>query len=129
MQNKYKYYKLTTKEKEEITQGIRRILVEDGRVLLALIYGSFIELDCFRDIDLAIYIPKYDLKTIFSIANKIEEEIGIPVDVIPIQEVDSKQKLHILRNGLILLEQVPGLYEALIMQALDELALISKYGN
>jgi len=129
LQNKYKYYKLTTKEKEEITQGIRRILVEDGRVLLALIYGSFIELDCFRDIDLAIYIPKYDLKTIFSIANKIEEEIGIPVDVIPIQEVDSKQKLHILRNGLILLEQVPGLYEALIMQALDELALISKYGN
>ncbi len=94
--------------------------------MLAILYGSFLELEEFRDIDIAVYISKYDLNTLFSIADRLEESLGYPVDVILLQEVPPRQRLRLLTRGLILIERISGLYEALIKQSLDEIALLEK---
>ena len=68
--------------------------------MLAILYGSFLELEEFRDIDIAVYISKYDLNTLFSIADRLEESLGYPVDVILLQEVPPRQRLRLLTRGL-----------------------------
>jgi len=126
LQDTYRYYKLSKEEKERLIKKLNDTLRGHDEVLLAILYGSFIELDHFRDIDIAVYIPKYDLRTIFSIANRLEESLKYPVDVTPLQEMPPKQRLYLLTRGLLLVERMPGLYEALIKQSLDEIMLVNE---
>lgn len=44
----YKYYRLNLEGRELIIERIRDILEEEG-VPLAILFGSFVELDAFRD--------------------------------------------------------------------------------
>lgn len=51
---KYTCYTMSGKEKASIVEKIRGILAE-ANVVSAIIFGSFIELDSFRDIDVDRY--------------------------------------------------------------------------
>ncbi len=50
----------------------------------------------------------------------------MPVDVVPLINVDPEFRLSIMEHGLIILEDVDGLYEALMSEALDELYLVMR---
>jgi len=121
---RYKYYELSGEEREALIEAVRRVLGRDDRVLLAVIFGSFVELESFRDIDIAVYAVGMELREIFELSARLEEEIKVPVDLLPLQELPPSFRHYILINGLVVLERVAGLYEALISQALDELMLM-----
>lgn len=121
-----KYYSLSAKEKRKVIDLIKKILSKEEQVLLAIIFGSFIELNSFRDIDIAIYSLNTTLNYLTELAVKIEEKLEIPVDVVPINDLPSKFKQYILVKGLVILEKNPGLYEALLSQVTDELTLMRK---
>jgi len=129
LQSTFRYYKLSKEEKERLIKRLNSILREHEEILLAVLYGSFIELDQFRDIDIAVYIPRYDLNALFSISNILEESLQYPVDITPLQEIPPEQRLRLLTHGLIIIERIPGLYEALIKQSLDEITLMNMSGN
>ncbi len=57
---------------------------------------------------------------------KIEFELKIPVDVVPLSGIDPKFKWKILTKGLLIIEKKPGLYEALLSQTIDELEWLRK---
>ena len=124
----YKYYRLSLEERELIIERIRAILKEEG-VPLAILFGSFIELDAFRDVDVAVYLRRVDPDHLLRLANRVEGELGLPVDVIPLNTVSSKFRHHILTKGCVILEEQPGLHEALIIQALDEITLLESGGK
>jgi len=124
----YKYYRLSLEERELIIERIRAILKEEG-VPLAILFGSFIELDAFRDVDVAVYLRRVDPDHLLRLANRVEGELGLPVDVIPLNTVSSKFRHHILTKGRVILEEQPGLHEALIIQALDEITLLESGGK
>lgn len=123
----FKYYRLSREEKRTLKEVIREIL-ENMDVELAIVFGSFVELDSFRDVDIAVYSArcKLDPGIVAEIASRLEERIRIPVDVVPIGEVSAEFRHYILTRGEVILEKNPGLYEALLMQTLDELAILGK---
>ena len=84
-------------------------------------FGSFVDLESFRDIDIAVYSLDTSLDYIIGLAVRLELELGIPVDVVPITELDPRFKLRILSKGKVVLERAPGLYEALVREAEDEI--------
>ena len=121
-----KYYSLSAEEKRKVIGLIREILSKEEQVLLAIIFGSFIELSSFRDMDIAVYSLNTTLNYLTELAVKIEEKLKIPVDVVPINNLPSKFKHYVLIKGLVILEKNPGLYEALLSQVTDELTLMRK---
>ena len=119
---RYRYYELSGEEREALIEAVRRVLGRDDRILLAVIFGSFVELESFRDIDIAVYAIGMELREIFELSARLEEEVKVPVDLL-LQELSPSFRHYILVNGLVV-ERVAGLYEALISQALDELTLM-----
>ncbi len=120
---RFKYYSLSDEDKKELIGTIKDVLSKYDDVLLAIIFGSFIELSEFRDIDLAIYSLNTDIKYLTKLAMELELKIGLPIDLIPINEVSSRLKYYILTKGEVILERIPGIYEALLMMTLDELLI------
>lgn len=121
-----KYYSLSAEEKRKVIGLIREVLSKEEQVLLAIIFGSFVELSSFRDMDIAVYSLNTTLNYLTELAVKIEEKLKIPVDVVPINNLPSKFKHYVLIKGLVILEKNPGLYEALLSQVTDELTLMRK---
>ena len=126
MNSELTYFSLNTEEKMKLISKIKEILSDNAQILLALVFGSFIELDSFRDIDIAVYMPNLSFKHILHLSVKLENELGIPVDIVPLNELPSKFKYHILVNGKIIVEKRKGLYEALLSQTLDELMIMNE---
>ncbi|ADY01550.1 DNA polymerase, beta domain protein region [Vulcanisaeta moutnovskia 768-28] len=121
----YIYHSMRREERELIISRIRDILREYG-ISLGILFGSFVELNEFRDIDIAVYGKNLDLNALLSLGTRLEEVLGMPVDVVPLINIDPKFRLSIMEHGLIILEAVDGLYEALIRETLDELYLVMR---
>lgn len=121
MYRRFKYYSMSDEEKGRVVSIIRGVLSREDKVLLAILFGSFIELREFRDIDLGIYALSKDLKYLTSLATELEVKLKVPVDVVPLDEVSSRFRYYILTKGRVILEKVSGIYEALLMMTLDDL--------
>lgn len=121
----YTYYSVDNKEKELLISMIRDLLREYG-ASLGIIFGSFVDLNEFRDIDIAVYGRNLNLNKLLSLGARLEEVLGIPVDVVPLMDVDPGFRLSIIENGLVVLEDTDGLFEALMNETLDELYLITR---
>ncbi|ADN49694.1 nucleotidyltransferase family protein [Vulcanisaeta distributa] len=119
----YTYHSISREERESLISRIRDVLREYG-VSLGIVFGSFVDLDEFRDIDIAVYGKDIDLNKVLSLGTRLEEVLGIPVDVVSLMDVDPEFRLSILERGIVILEDVDGLYEALISETLDELYLV-----
>jgi len=117
----YVYFRADEREKERILSRIRDILAREDKVLLAIIFGSFTTLESFRDIDVAVFSLDTSLDYIAKLGAKLELELGIPVDIVPITELDPYFKRSILTKGRVILEKAPGIYEALLREAEDEI--------
>ncbi len=128
-ESEYRYFRLSEHEKKKILEIIREVLEQEDKVLLAIVFGSFVELESFRDIDVAVYSLDSSLDYIASLSAKLELKLGIPVDVVPLTEIDTYFRYYVLIRGKIILEKVPGLYEALLRQTEDELLMIELYGR
>ncbi|MEM2617368.1 MAG: nucleotidyltransferase domain-containing protein [Thermofilaceae archaeon] len=122
---RYRYYRLDPKEKEAVKKAVREVL-EEGDVGLAIIFGSFVELESFRDVDVAVYVGsrRLDLDAVIKLSVELEGRLRIPVDVIPLNVVSPNFRHYILTRGEVVLEKRSGLYEALLMRTLDELAVL-----
>jgi predicted nucleotidyltransferase len=118
MSSAYRYFE---RNKEEVLKKLRLILNSEEEVLLAIVFGSFVELNSYRDVDVAIYAKSKDLEYIAKLSAKLELGLGIPVDVVPLDEISSKFRYNVLVNGIIVVEKISGIYEALLNQTLDEL--------
>jgi len=82
-------------------------------------------LESFRDIDIAVYLEDpQDLDRVLEIGVRLEEKLGIPIDITPLQSLPPRFRLRVLTKGLPIIEE-PGLYEAILIQALDELVVIN----
>ncbi|GAB6945540.1 nucleotidyltransferase family protein [Vulcanisaeta sp. JCM 14467] len=120
----YTYYSLSDRERELVILRIRDVLREFG-VALGILFGSFVELGEFRDIDIAIYGRGLNLNKLLSLGARLEEALGMPVDVVPLTDVDPGFRLSIMERGVVVLEDADGVFEALMSEALDELYVMT----
>jgi predicted nucleotidyltransferase len=120
LNDKLKYYVLSSEEKNTLLEKLKNIL-HSLSVELAVVFGSFVELDSFRDIDIAVYRRDTSLEDILKLGTMVEEALGYPVDIIPLDIISPRFRLHILTKGIVILEETSGLYEYLLKRSLDEL--------
>ncbi|MCL7401971.1 MAG: nucleotidyltransferase domain-containing protein [Thaumarchaeota archaeon] len=120
LNDKLKYYVLSSEEKNTLLEKLKNIL-HGLSVKLAVVFGSFVELDSFRDIDIAVYRRDTCLEDILKLGTMVEEALGYPVDIIPLDIISPRFRLHILTKGIVILEETSGLYEYLLKRSLDEL--------
>ncbi|MEM4416497.1 MAG: nucleotidyltransferase domain-containing protein, partial [Nitrososphaerota archaeon] len=119
--NRFRLRKLETSEKESILSMIKQVLEKDEDIVLAVVHGSFISEEHFRDIDVAIYVGKgvdY-LSKKFSLEKKLEKETGIPVDVNVLNNAPAWFMNRVLGKGKLLVEKYP-IYEKLYLLSLDQ---------
>lgn len=121
---RYKYFR---GNKEEILAKLRSILEKEDNVLLAIVFGSFVELESFRDIDIAVYTKSPSFDYVALLGAKLELDLGIPVDVVLLDELPPRFRYMVLTRGRVIIEKVPGLYEALLSQTIDELLIEKIY--
>ncbi|ADM28655.1 DNA polymerase beta domain protein region [Ignisphaera aggregans DSM 17230] len=122
---KFRYYRMDQEEKRKVIEKLREVLQAEG-IRLAILFGSFIEAESFRDIDIAIYLEDpQDLDRVLEIGMRLEEKLDIPIDVAPLQFLSPRFRLKVLTKGLPIIEE-SGLYEAMLIQTLDELIIMSE---
>ncbi len=51
--------------------------------------------------------------------------LNIPVDIIHLNIIPTTFKYYVLAKGLVIYEKYPGIYEALLKQAIDEKYLLN----
>ena len=124
MYSRYKYY---SGNKDNIVKTLKKILGEEKQILLAILFGSFIELESYRDIDIAIYTFKGDFTYYSKLSAKLELILKIPVDIVPLDQVSTRFRYKILTKGLIIVEKTAGLYEAILNQTYDELKYLQYF--
>jgi len=121
---KLKYYRMDQEEKRRVVEKLREALLAES-IRLAILFGSFIEMESFRDIDIAVYLEDpQDLDRVLEIGVRLEEKLGIPIDIAPLQSLPPRFRLKVLTKGLPIIEE-PGLYEAMLIQTLDELVVMN----
>ena len=122
--SRYKYY---SGNKDNIVKTLKKVLGEEKQILLAILFGSFIELESYRDIDIAIYTFKEDFTYYAKLSAKLELILKIPIDIVPLDQVSTRFRYKILTKGLIIVEKTAGLYEAILNQTYDELKYLQYF--
>ena len=114
-------------EKERILNLIKNVLIQDERVVFAYVYGSFINGDSFRDIDVGIYVKdseenpfviSSDIKAQLSLSAKVEgfNIIADQFDVRIINDAPFTFLRRVIQEGILLVDHNPDLRTDLIEQ-------------
>ena len=118
----FTFYKLSSIEKKEIVEKLRKTIMEREEVLLAVIFGSFLSNSTFRDIDLALYVRGVDdyLKYKFRLDSVLTDTIGYPVDTTILNNAPSWFILEVCSEGQLLYSRLEGLFEIICKKGLGE---------
>jgi predicted nucleotidyltransferase len=119
-------HQLSQDKKNKLIEEIRNILSKRDEIIVAIIYGSFLEGLNFRDIDIAVYFV--------GIANSLKygamlekqlEKLGFPFDVRLLNYAPPWFLKKVVEKGLILLDRYE-IVDNLYLAALEELGLDRK---
>jgi len=99
-----------------------RRLVDRPEILMALLYGSFIEGGAFRDLDVGVYLAPSadDLLIPLEVEEEIRIRLGLPADVRVLNGAPPSVLKNVLSRSILLVERVPLLRERLLTKAVDE---------
>lgn len=106
MQSTYdriQYFKIGKSEKEAIAIKLKALLADEKNIKIAWLFGSLTRRDTVRDLDVAIHSePKLTFDALLNLNAQIELELGIPVDMVEIQDTSPSLKQNIFSNGILI---------------------------
>lgn len=112
------YYEVSI---EDASRRLRGILSGMMDVKVAVLFGSILRRNIIRDLDIGVFMnPEPNLKRITEISGILEDALGLPVDIIPLNWASPKLKLKALLNGVKLIVRDSNLYTSLIKEAISE---------
>ncbi|MCL6578551.1 MAG: nucleotidyltransferase domain-containing protein [Candidatus Bathyarchaeota archaeon] len=101
--DKIQFYKISPKEKDEIIKKLKKSLVNEKRIQLAIIFGSLTTRNNIRDIDICIHSnPKLKFQELLNLNAQIELDLGMPVDLVELTDLNPTLQINILKNGTII---------------------------
>jgi len=114
-------------EKERVLSLIKDVLCQDGRVIFAYVYGSFITEKSFRDIDIGIHVKNPE-ENPFGISSDIKTELshlarreGLnftadQFDIKMINDAPFTFLKRIFKEGILLIDNDPDLRTDIVEQ-------------
>lgn len=119
---RFRFYRLSREEKEELVKKLRRLVEAHGEAQLAILFGSFTRNVPFRDVDLAVHVKgvvdalDYKLR----LDEEFSEKLKVPVNVKVLNDAPAWFALKVLREGRVLLEEAPLAFKRVYLEAPDE---------
>mgnify|MGYP000079447794 CR=1 FL=1 len=115
---KIKYYRVSV---GNVSEKLRNILGRISKVKIAVLFGSVLRREVVRDIDVGVVAdPEFSLKELIRLSSTIEDELGAPVDLVPLRSAPPKLRLKALASGRRLIVRDSKLYAFLLSEALSE---------
>lgn len=101
----FRTFHMEGEEREGLLRGLRRLLEGVEGIVFAYAHGSFVELDTFRDVDVALWVkdPEDAFSYAVDLSAKLEAEVGVPVDVHVLNDAPLSFKCHVFTKGELLL--------------------------
>jgi len=100
MDERLVYYDLEQLGKDRIIKAVEEAVSKDGRISIALIFGSALKRARVRDIDVAVHAdPKLDLYELIGLGSRLEELLGVPVDVSSLTELAPCMRYRVMAEG------------------------------
>jgi uncharacterized protein len=99
-----KVFRLSSTERERLFEQIATYLARQPDVAFAYVLGSSLTEPAFRDIDVALYLsaPAADHSgRALELAERLTREVGIPVDVRPLNDASIAFVFHAVRGRLL----------------------------
>jgi predicted nucleotidyltransferase len=113
-----KYYPISS---DVIVEKARDVLSTMPEVRIAVLFGSATRRRFVRDVDVGVCLdPEPELRGLIRIANRLEDALGVPVDVVPLKKAPPRLRLKALLKGVRLIVRDSNLYAFLVSEALSE---------
>lgn len=97
---------MRTGTKEEIRTEVNRYLFEHQEVIFTYLFGSFVQKDTFRDIDIGIYVNPYpDMIHFGMMQSELDDLLESKVDLILLNDIFAKDPVfghQVITNGELL---------------------------
>ncbi len=109
--------KLNSSEKEGVVEALVQGLILRAEIVFALLHGSFIDSDSFRDLDLAVYVTLESIRypSICAYENELSvrltESTRIPVDVRVLNDSPPSFRYHALKGRVLVVRNAEVLDE------------------
>jgi predicted nucleotidyltransferase len=99
-----RYRKLTVEEKERLLESLRKELEGVDGIVFAYVHGGFVEMDVFRDVDVAVWIknPEDALDYEVDFSAKLEADLKTPIDLHALNQAPLSFRHHALTRGKLL---------------------------
>ncbi len=95
--------------KSDITSILTRLLTDRPEILFAYLFGSVIESDRFRDVDVAVFVepekaPEDWLTYVLRLTADIEQAVGYRADVVLMNNAPD-HLIHSIAKGILLIDR------------------------
>ncbi len=105
-----------------VLKTVKEVLEGFEWVEVAVVFGSILRRSTVRDVDVGIIAVKpLTLEELNEIASKLEEALGVNVDVVPLDEVPSLLRFKALTEGMRVINRNPLRLHYMISEAFMEL--------
>jgi predicted nucleotidyltransferase len=105
-----------------VLETVREVLEGFKWVEMAVVFGSILRRSTVRDVDVGIIAVKpLTLEELNEIASKLEEALGVNVDVVPLDEVPPLLRFKALTEGVRVVNRNPLRLHYMISEAFMEL--------
>jgi len=105
---------------ERVAAVVKRYFEERG-ALVVVIFGSVLRRRHVRDVDIAVKFGKeVGLEEWLAMGAELEELLGVPVDLVPLDEAPPWVRLEALAGGLPVLVKDWALYAELLKRAMGD---------
>jgi len=100
---------------------VKRVLEELDWIEIAVVFGSVLRRSAVRDVDVGIVAMKpLTLEELNEIASKLEEALGVKVDVVPLDEAPPLLRFKALTEGVKVVNRNPSRLHYMISEAFME---------
>ncbi len=115
----------------DLVSRLRKFFEPRKEVKIVILFGSVLRASAIRDVDVAVYmVPRPSHRELLELGTELELALGIPVDLVPLDELPPGMRYKVLTEGLPILIRDKLLFEDLILWSLgEELDLRFHYGN
>ncbi len=108
-------HRLELRGREEVIEQLAAVLADRDDLSFAMLFGSFLDADAFRDVDLAIWTTASAAAGLdVDLAVRLSRELGLPVDVRRVNDAPVPFLFHVLRGRVVAVrdpELLAGLME------------------
>ena len=102
---KYRLYRLTDQDRQRITDLLAAKLMAEPTVAFAYVFGSFLDMIPVHDVDVGIALHPFDTKreteSVASLARRLTDATGLPVDVRVLNQAPMTFLYHVVRGHLL----------------------------